>query len=107
MLVDLMEHIVSKQLDDVAVTGLGPSQVASKFRSLIDESKLAQEPHEPAVLELAHQFTFQTVDGALGVLVDNCTVTKRVKTDFSPSSISNSIWLFMSSNSCRIFWHRA
>jgi hypothetical protein len=74
-----MEDIIPKKLDDVAIPGFRPSRLPSKssthlamrqsidvtmnlLRSLIDKPKLTQQANQAAVLKLAHEFAFQSID---------------------------------------------
>lgn len=63
MLVDLVEHIVAEQLDDVPIACLRPASISSKLGALVDEAELAHEPEETGVLEFAEEFSFEDVSG--------------------------------------------
>ena len=79
MLVNLMEHIVTEELDDIPVARLGPTRVACKpgincelrlserkgkknsLRPFIDKPELTHQPHQPCILQLTHQLAFQPI----------------------------------------------
>lgn len=76
---DLVENIVSEQLDDIAIARLGPARVVvesvieynsntlrnslngkerSPLWSFVDESEFTKQPHQAAIFQLAHELRF-------------------------------------------------
>lgn len=55
-------NLSKPRLDECRVAGYERPDVLWSF---VDEAKLAEEPDKTAVLELAHEISFQAVDGAV------------------------------------------
>jgi hypothetical protein len=61
--------------------------------SLIDESHLCEQPHQPPILKLTHQLCLQTVDRTMGRVRQHMSKVQASRTHFCVSLISNSTLL--------------
>jgi len=83
-LVNLVEHIVAEQLDDIPIACLRPASISSKLGALVDEAKLAHEPEETGVLEFAEEFSFEDIGGPVQ---ESDRIMKMMKEDIHESFI--------------------
>jgi len=52
IVVDLVEHIVAEELEQVAIASLGPLRVHVEFGALVDKTESDEQTHETAVFNL-------------------------------------------------------
>jgi len=63
MFIDLVEYIITEELDDVPIARLRPTRISSELRALVDEAELAHKPEETSILEFAEEFVFEAISG--------------------------------------------
>ena len=63
VLIDLVKHIVAKQLQQVSIARLAPPPIGVETRALSDEVEFGHQAKQSAVVEFQRQFVFEHVDG--------------------------------------------